>query len=89
MITDLPTLEVKNGELTWGILGNILDSHQKGLILREVALKENILPEQVIAVGDGDNDLEMHPVPVWELLSMPKVFYGNVLPVTLMHCSIL
>ena len=47
------TLEVKKGELTGGILGEILDGHQKGLILREVALKENILPEQVIAVGDG------------------------------------
>jgi phosphoserine phosphatase len=53
------TLEIKNGELTGRILGNILDGHQKGVILREVALKENILPEQVIAVGDGANDLEM------------------------------
>lgn len=50
---------MKNGELTGGILGDILDGHQKGLILREVALKENILPEQVITVGDGANDLEM------------------------------
>ena len=50
---------MKNGELTAGILGDILDGHQKGLILREVALKENFLPEQVIAVGDGANDLEM------------------------------
>ncbi len=40
------TLEVKNGELTAGILGDILDGHQKGLIFREVALKENILPEK-------------------------------------------
>ena len=53
------TLEIKNGELTGRILGNILDGHQKGVILREVALKENILPEQVIVVGDGANDLEM------------------------------
>ena len=80
------TLEVKNGELTVGNLGDILDGHQKGLILWEVALKENILPERVIAVGDGANNLE--------LLSMPQVFYGNVLQVaslflTLMHCSIL
>ena len=32
---------------------------KKCVILREVALKENIHPEQVIAVGDGAIDLEM------------------------------
>ena len=32
---------------------------KKCVILREVALKENIHPEQVIAVGDGANDLEI------------------------------
>ena len=32
---------------------------KKCVILREVALKENIHPVQVIAVGDGANDLEM------------------------------
>ena len=32
---------------------------KKCVILREVALKENVHPEQVIAVGDGANDLEM------------------------------
>ena len=32
---------------------------KKCVILREVALKENIHPEQVIAVGDGANDLDM------------------------------
>ncbi|MBC8258627.1 MAG: phosphoserine phosphatase SerB [SAR324 cluster bacterium] len=53
------TLEVKNGELTGQILGEILDGHQKGVILREVARKEKLLSDQVIAVGDGANDLEM------------------------------
>ena len=80
------TLEVKNGELTGGILGDILDGHQRGLILREVAFKENIFPEQVIAVGDGANDLGIS--------FNAKRFCGKVLPVaslflTLMHCSIL
>ena len=53
------TLEVKNGKLTGRISGDILDGHQKGVILREIAHRENILPEQVIAVGDGANDLGM------------------------------
>ena len=34
---------------------------KKCVILLEVALKENIHPEQVIAVGDGANNLEMLP----------------------------
>ena len=53
------TQEVKNGKLTGRISGDILDGHQKGVILRKIAHRENILPEQVIAVGDGANDLEM------------------------------
>ena len=40
-------------------MGEILDRNQKGVILREFALKKNIIPEKVIAVGDGTNDLEM------------------------------
>ena len=53
------TLEVKNGKLTGRISGDILDGHQKGVIFRKIAHRENILPEQVMAVGDGANDLEM------------------------------
>ena len=32
---------------------------KKCVILQEVAFKRNVNPEQVIAVGDGANDLEM------------------------------
>ena len=76
------------------LLGDILDGFQEGLILQEVALKNNILPEQVITVGDGAKELGMLSSASLGMLSMPKVFCGNVLPVaslflTLMHCSIL
>ena len=85
---------MKNGELTGGILGDILDGHQKGLILREVALKENILPEQVITVGDGAKELGMLSSARLGIAFNVKSFCRKVLPVaspllTLIHCSIL
>ena len=33
--------------------------NKKGVILRKIAHRENILPERVITVGDDVNDLEM------------------------------
>ena len=88
------TLEVKNGELTGRILGDILDGFQEGLILQEVALKNNILPEQVITVGDGAKELGMLSSARLGIAFNVKSFCRNVLPVaslflTLMHCSIL
>ena len=71
------TLEVKNGELTGRILGDILDGFQEGLILQEVALKNNLLPEQVITVGDGARSWKCFPVPDCELPSKSKVFAGT------------
>lgn len=53
------TLEIKNGELTGKVLGDILDGKQKSRLLSEVAKHEGIPMEQVIAVGDGANDLDM------------------------------
>ena len=85
---------MKNGELTGRILGDILDGFQEGLILQEVALKNNILPEQVITVGDGAKELEMLSSARLGIAFNVKSFCRNVLPVaslflTLMHCSIL
>ena len=53
------TLEIKDGFLTGRILGDIIDGPMKANLLREVSLREKIPLEQVIAVGDGANDLEM------------------------------
>ncbi len=53
------TLEIKDGFLTGRILGGIIDGPMKANLLREVSLREKIPLEQVIAVGDGANDLEM------------------------------
>ncbi|TAQ86159.1 hypothetical protein B7494_g5514 [Chlorociboria aeruginascens] len=45
--------------LTGEVLGHIVDAERKRELLLEIAKKENVPLEQVIAVGDGANDLLM------------------------------
>ncbi|GAA4231084.1 phosphoserine phosphatase SerB [Postechiella marina] len=52
-------LEIKDGALTGGYLGEIVDGNKKAEYLREIAKKEGIDISQTIAVGDGANDLPM------------------------------
>ncbi len=52
-------LEIKNNQLTGNVLGNIIDSKQKGEILEQLAKKEGISLKQTVAIGDGANDLLM------------------------------
>jgi len=52
-------LEIREGRLTGRILGEIIDGEKKAQLLRQIAKKEKISLEQVIAVGDGANDLPM------------------------------
>ena len=52
-------LEFENGRLTGRVTGRIVDGQRKAELLREIADRECIRLEQVIAVGDGANDLPM------------------------------
>lgn len=52
-------LEIIDGKLTGNIVGEIIDADRKAEIVREIAQKENIRLAQVVAVGDGANDLPM------------------------------
>ncbi|APX78914.1 phosphoserine phosphatase SerB [Achromobacter insolitus] len=53
------TLEVANGVLTGKVLGDILDADAKEAHLREFARQHGASREQIIAMGDGANDLKM------------------------------
>lgn len=53
------TLEIENNRLTGRVSGRIVNGARKAALLDELARKENISLEQVIAVGDGANDLPM------------------------------
>ncbi|TVQ83173.1 MAG: phosphoserine phosphatase SerB [Bacteroidetes bacterium] len=52
-------LEIQNGKLTGRHVGEIVDGDKKAELLKLIAFKEDINLEQVIAVGDGSNDLPM------------------------------
>lgn len=52
-------LEVVDGKVTGRVTGQIVDGARKAELLRELAAKEQISLEQVVAVGDGANDLPM------------------------------
>ncbi len=52
-------LEIQNGALTGKVLGTIINAQQKAMLLKLIAQQEKISMEQVVAIGDGANDLQM------------------------------
>ncbi len=52
-------LEIVDGKVTGRVVGPIVDGDRKAELLLEIAKREKISREQVIAVGDGANDLPM------------------------------
>ncbi len=52
-------LEIEDGKLTGRYVGDIVDGKRKAELLGLIAQMEHIELEQVIAVGDGANDLPM------------------------------
>jgi phosphoserine phosphatase len=53
------TLEIINGQLTGQVLGDILDAQAKADWLNRIRCELKLNAEQVIAIGDGANDLKM------------------------------
>ncbi len=52
-------LEIEEGRVTGRVVGQVVDGKRKAELLLAIAEREHISPEQVIAVGDGANDLPM------------------------------
>ncbi|WP_091543281.1 phosphoserine phosphatase SerB [Modestobacter sp. DSM 44400] len=53
------TLEVVDGRLTGGLVGEVVDRAGKARALARFAAEHGIPMEQTVAVGDGANDLDM------------------------------
>lgn len=58
-LTHANTLEIVEGKLTGRVLGKILDAEGKAQWLVKMRDELGLKPEQVIAMGDGANDLKM------------------------------
>lgn len=52
-------LEIVDGKVTGRVTGTVIDGARKAELLQDIADQEGISLEQVIAVGDGANDLPM------------------------------
>jgi phosphoserine phosphatase len=52
-------LEIVDGAVTGQVAGAIVDGERKAELLAEIAKREGITLSQVIAIGDGANDLPM------------------------------
>jgi phosphoserine phosphatase len=52
-------LEVVDGRVTGRVVGQVVDGERKAALLKQIAAEEGIALDQVIAVGDGANDLPM------------------------------
>jgi phosphoserine phosphatase len=52
-------LEISDGKLTGDVKGTIVNANQKALLVKLISQQENISLEQVVAIGDGANDLPM------------------------------
>src|SRR5947209_3728991 len=67
-------LETANGMVTGQVVGEIVDGRKKAELLKMLAEKENISVDQVVAVGDGANDL-----PMLNLAGMGIAFHAKPL----------
>jgi phosphoserine phosphatase len=52
-------LDIVDGKVTGEVVGTIVNGQRKAELLKEIADREGIVLDQVIAVGDGANDLPM------------------------------
>jgi phosphoserine phosphatase len=65
---------MENGAATGNFVGDIVDGKRKAELLEAIALTENISLDQVVAVGDGANDL-----PMLNLAGMGIAFHAKPL----------
>jgi phosphoserine phosphatase len=82
------SLEIHQGKLTGEVLGEIVDAQAKADHLQSLREHLGLRPEQVVAIGDGANDLRMlaaaglsvafHAKPVLQAQASHAINHGNL-----------
>lgn len=82
------TLEVVDGRLTGKVIGRVVDARAKADLLEQYRLRLGLRPEQVLAMGDGANDIPMlqaagigvayHAKPKTQAVAMAAVRFGGL-----------
>ena len=70
-------LDIVNGAVSGEVKTEIVDGAKKAELLRRIAGEENISLDQVVAVGDGANDLPCWELQAWALPSGQSRWSGK------------
>lgn len=82
------TLEIKDGILTGNVVGDILDAEAKLTHLRAFAHTHGATADQIIALGDGANDLKMLGFARYAVAYHAKPVVRQQTPYTLNVCGL-
>ena len=74
-------VEINNGALTGELVGNVVDAQAKAKYIDDLCEHYDLDPNQVIAIGDGANDLEM-----MKLAGLSVAYHGK--PILKKNCNI-
>ena len=74
-------VEIKNEALTGKVIGAVVDAKAKANYIEELCNYYGLSPKQVIAIGDGANDLEM-----MKLAGLSVAYHGK--PILKKNCNI-
>ena len=86
--THASSLEVANGRLTGGLVGEIVNADVKRRVVEQVCAEAGCTPAQTIVVGDGANDLKMMSIAGISVAYRAKPIVRSETTHAINHCGL-
>ncbi len=86
--THASSLEVANGRLTGGLVGEIVNANVKKRVVEQVCAEAGCTPAQTIVVGDGANDLKMMSIAGLSVAYRAKPIVRSETTHAINHCGL-